>query len=164
MKTKMMKIKVSQQNIAAMNARAEKFKVDKNTIYNYGHKYGFLCEQIFLDNFGGQLIDNNNYDILMPNGAKIDIKTKKCRMEPLPHYNCGVYEYQINKSECNTYVFFRCQEDMSYVWILGAISKEDFLKQATLTLKGERDGRFVAPRNTYNILISELKNVVDFML
>lgn len=160
----MIKIKVSPKNIDAMNLRAEKFKVDRNTIFNMGHKYGFLCEQIFLDNFGGQLIDNNNYDILMPNGRKIDIKTKKCRMEPLPHYNCGVYEYQIQKAECDTYVFFRCHENMSYVWILGMIDKDEFLKQATLTLKGDRDGRFVAPRNTYNIAISELENVTKLIL
>lgn len=158
-----LEIKTSKKNLDVAKERANNFAGNKFTITQDGKLAGFLCEQIFVDNFGGELVNSYNYDILL-NGLKIDIKTKRCSSEPLGEYTCSVSAYQKDKQDCDYYVFFRALNDLSKVWVLGAISKEEFFKKATFVPKGTRDGRFVASADMYSMKISDLDSHINLMI
>lgn len=156
------KISIPDSNINKSRKRAAHLNNSKRKISFGGEIYGIVGEQLFLDNYGGELIDNKDYDINHPNIGKIDVKTKRCSSPPEGHYTCSVAEYQL-KNECDYYAFYRVHNNLTVGWFLGIISKEEFLKNATRLEKGEMDGDFVCKADCYNIKISQLKTISEIM-
>lgn len=158
-----MKIKISSTNIEKAKKRSSTFTKGYRSITSDGAFYGLLGEEIFLDNFGGQLINNNDYDIWLPPLNKIDIKTKRINGEPKPDYECNVAAYQCDK-DVDHYVFFRIKNDLSYAYLLGVISKEEFRKTAVFIAKGTRDKQYVASADSYNVKASSLHDLHKLLL
>lgn len=154
----MLEIKITKKDIEKTSERL--FDDSKFTISSHGKEYGLLAEQIFLNNFGGELIGSRGYDIWLPPLNKIDVKTKVCRSEPLPHYTCSVSAYQ-QKNDSDYYVFFRMLKDKSKCWILGCLPKQEFFDRAEFVKAGTRDGGFLSKIDMYSIEISELRSVFD---
>ena len=71
-----------------------------------GNLTGFLGEQIALTVLGGEGKNTYDYDLITPNGTKVDVKTKKTTVEPKPFYDCSVAAFNI-KQKCNLYCFVR---------------------------------------------------------
>lgn len=157
-----LKISIPDSNIKKSRKRAANLKHSKKKISPGGEIYGIVAEQLFLDNYGGELIDNKDYDINHPNIGRIDVKTKRCSSAPEEYYTCTVAEYQL-KNDCDYYAFYRVHNNLTIGWFLGVISKEDFLKNATKLCKGEMDGDFVCKADCYNIPISQLKTIPEVM-
>lgn len=153
----MIKINITTKNIDLARKRAVFLKNSSKKISSGGELYGLLGEQLFLDNYGGTLIDSKDYDINHPMIGKIDIKSKRCTSTPQPSYTCSVAEYQMNKEECEFYAFYRIHNNLSTGWFLGIISKNEFIKKSKFSKKGDRDGIFVCKTNCYDIPISDLK-------
>jgi len=152
-----LQIKIRSKNLQRAQNRSKNFTGSKSTFSKGSHIYGFLSEEIFLDNFGGELIDNRDFDIWVEGLGAIDLKTKVCTSAPKPEYSCSVASYQM-KNKCDYYAFFRTMKDKSYTWFLGIISKDRFLKEAEFIKKGTRDGGFVHRVDTYSIPISKLES------
>jgi hypothetical protein len=150
-----LQIKIRQKNLQRARERSENFKGNKSTFSKGRQIYGFLSEEIFIDNFGGELIDNRDFDVWVEGLGAIDLKTKVCKSEPKPEYMCSVAAYQI-KNKTDYYAFFRTLSDQSVTWFLGIISKEKFLEEAELIKKGTREGPFVHKVDTYSVPISKL--------
>jgi hypothetical protein len=159
----MIKFKVSPKNFEVAQKRARNIGANASKIKGGSEIYGMIGEQLFLDNYGGDLVDSRNYDIWHPKIGNIDVKTKKCQSEPLPHYQCSVAAYQIDKEDVEFYAFYRVHASMKEAWFLGLISKADFLKKAVLLKKGQKDDRFTAIADCYNIAISDLPAVSEVM-
>lgn len=153
----MIKIKITTKNIDLARKRAVFLKNSSRKISSGGELYGLLGEQLFLDNYGGELIDSKDYDINHPMIGKIDIKSKRCTSDPQLFYTCSVAEYQMDKEQCEFYAFYRIHNNLSTGWFLGIISKSEFIKKSKLLKKGDRDGSFICKTNCYNIPISDLK-------
>lgn len=155
------KINITDKNLNAARKRASKIGANRKKISPGGELPGILGEQLFLDNFGGELIDCQDYDILHKDIGKIDIKTKRCSSAPQSDYYCSVAAYQIDKQDCEFYAFYRVHNNLDTAWFLGIISKKEFLDKATFLKKGDKDGNFVVKADCYNIKISDLRNISD---
>lgn len=123
-----------------------------------GNLHGALGEIVTYDYYKTRVETTHpqtyDYDLII-GGKKTDVKTKRCKSKPKPHYNCSVFDYNIAQ-QCDYYLFTRILMDLSKAWILGVISKEDFYKQSEFKLKGEPDGQFHFTADCYNIPISKL--------
>lgn len=104
----------------------------------------------------GKRQNSPNYDIIK-NGKKVEVKTKRTSVAPLPEYTCSVYESSLHQ-ECDIYVFVRVRYDYKEAYILGWITKEEFLKKAKFVKKGNYiDEKFKATANCYSVKIKDLK-------
>ena len=156
-------VKITDKNLLAARKRAAGIGPNKSKIVNGGELHGVLGEQLFLDNYGGKLIDCYSYDIDHPKIGKIDVKTKRCGGAPEAHYECSVAAYQVNKQDCEYYAFYRIHNNLSEGWFLGIISKGEFMEKATFCKKGDTDGNFTVKADCYNIKISELKDISEVL-
>lgn len=158
-----LKVKITDKNLNAARKRAANIGPNAKKIQKGGELVGMLGEQLFLDNYGGDLIDCHDYDIDHPKIGRIDIKTKRCASPPQDHYYCTVAAYQINKTNCDYYGFYRIHNNLTDGWFLGIISKEEFIKKAIFMKKGSIDGNFEVKSDCYNIKISDLKEISEVL-
>ena len=144
--------------IEKAKVKAEEMGVLNNSILQgNGSVAGFIGEQIALHCLGGTWENTYEYDIVLPDGSKIDVKTKQTSVTPLPEYDCSVANFN-TKQECDAYAFVRVRKDFRIGWFLGLISKDVFFKKARFLRKGEIDpsNNFVVRANCYNLSIGEL--------
>ncbi len=160
-----LKIKISLENLNLARKRAKNIGSNKRKISPGGELPGLVCEEIFLDNFGGTLVDSPTVDIVHSKIGTIDVKTKRCGSAPKDHYTCTVAAYQIDKADCEFYAFFRVHNNLDEAWFLGIISRAEFMEKASFLKKGDPDGDtgFTARADCYNILISDLKEISEVM-
>ena len=108
---------------------------------------------------GGTIMDDFQYDILHPNGAKLEIKTKRTTLKTPPklHFECSVANYNATQ-QCDKYIFVRVSTECNKAWILGEIEKSDFVHHSRFTRKGEYDdrNRFFCHADCNNIEIRKL--------
>jgi hypothetical protein len=114
----------------------------------------------YLESKGSQVkwLSTGDYD-LISNGKKLEVKTKKTKVEPLPNYECSVACYN-TKQECDYYVFTRAAP--KFVYILGYISPKELYQKGRKMKKGEKDTNMVGDKqfefkaDCINIYIGEL--------
>lgn len=155
----MLKIKIRSEIIESARKRADKIGPNRRKIQSGSELYGMIGEELFLSNYGGTLVDSQNYDIYHPIIGKIDVKSKKCSFEPKPEYECSVAAYQIGKPECEYYVFYRVESRLNYAWYCGIMSIKDFKKVAIFHKKGDKDGNFLYKADCYNVNINQLYDI-----
>lgn len=159
----MLKIQISSENLEMARKRAAKLGQNSKKIQTGSELHGMVGEQLFLDNYGGKLVDSFYYDIDHERIGKIDVKTKKCHSPPKDYYYCTVAAYQIDKDECEFYAFYRVGANLNHGWFLGIISKEEFKKKAVFLKKGDKDGNFVVKADCYNMKVSDLKTISQIL-
>lgn len=122
-----------------------------------GNAAGMLGEIVVRDLFGYEHQSTRHYDLVAQNGTRIDVKTKLCTSEPRDYYECSIISHGV-KQECDDYIFVRALKDLSTVWILGRISKDQYFAKAKRLRKGDRDesNNYTVKADCYNLPISEL--------
>lgn len=136
----------------------------KNSITNgKGNIAGFLGEFLVEQYLGGIIESTRDYDLILPSGKKIDVKTKRCTSEPLPDYDCSIAAYN-TVQKCDAYVFVRIENisgKWGRAWILGWMGKDDYFAKSRFLRKNERDGSnwFKVKADCYNLPIQELKDI-----
>ena len=122
-----------------------------------GNIYGFLGELVFVHLTDA--IHNNTYDwdVEMPHGATVDVKTKCVTSPPRNYYDCSVAAIGTNQN-CDYYAFVRVHKDCTTAWYLGAMAKQTFLSQSRLLNAGVVDGDngWAPTIDCYNVKISDL--------
>ena len=129
--------------------------IHKSITHGEGNVAGFIGESLAKNVYGGEIINTFKYDLVLPDGSRIDVKTKRTGFEPKPDYDCSVSDFQIDY-DCDGYIFVRVLRNYEKGWVLGYMTKKDFKDKSTYHMKGERDGSFIFRRSCYNIKISEL--------
>ncbi len=128
-----------------------------------GNIYGALGEIIVHDYYkdkGNEVkhIGNYDYDLLIDR-YKIDVKSKVTSVEPKLDYNCCVYSYN-TKQKCDFYLFTRIHYSLEVGYILGAIQKDMFYKNAIFNKKDEYDGHgYYFLGDCYNLKIKQLTKI-----
>jgi hypothetical protein len=122
-----------------------------------GNIFGFLGEYAAWSLIGGKIANTHEYDLILPDGRTVDVKSKRTKVAPQPHYECSVYAYNTRQA-CNFYCFVRVSELMDKAWIVGMIDKNKFLQRATFIKKGTLDGNnnFKIMDDCFNLKIQEL--------
>ena len=144
------------------NARlksTEMGKLRNSILKGGGNLVGFIGEQIALECLGGEWHNTYSYDIILPDGKKVDVKTKQTSVKPLPEYDCSIAKFN-TKKECDMYAFVRVKKDLTIGWYLGSIDKKEYFKKAIFMKKGYVDpsNNFTVRADCYNMKIKELDN------
>ena len=118
---------------------------------------GFLGEQIVVSLLNGTWENTYDYDVVLPDGTKTDVKTKRTGFTPLDYYECSISKLN-TEQQCDRYDFVRVKNDSSIGWYLGYMPKEEYFDRATFLLKGSKSGDngFVARSDCYNMTIKDL--------
>lgn len=122
-----------------------------------GNLIGFLGEFIAQKVIGGRVKNTYEYDLVLKDGTKVDIKTKSTSVAPKDYYECSIANYN-TKQDCDEYCFVRVKNTLDIGWYLGRISKEEYFKKAKFLKKGDQDGDngYVVKADCYNLAISKL--------
>jgi hypothetical protein len=157
----MQEIPITEAMFFRASKKANSLKILNNSITEgKGNIAGFLGEEIALS-FLIHSLEKNTFDFdIILNDLKIDIKTKRTSVIPLPHFECSVSNYN-TKQECDIYLFTRVLEIDGFIsrgWLLGYIEKKRFYEKAIFHKQGEvdSDNNFTFKADCYNLSISEL--------
>ena len=125
-----------------------------------GNLVGFLGELVAQKVLGGRVKNTYEYDLVLKDGTKIDVKTKKTSVAPKDYYDCSIANYN-TKQECDEYCFVRVKNTLDKAWVLGRIGKEEYFKKARFLKKGDQDGDngFFVKADCHNLMISELNQI-----
>lgn len=121
-----------------------------------GNLVGFIGEYLAQEVLGGEFINTYDYDLLLENGLKVDVKTKMTSVLPRPNYACSIADYYIQK--CDYYAFVRVMNDYSKGWFLGFKKHDEFITQGRRVLKGDvnKSNGFVARLDGWDLDIKDL--------
>lgn len=160
----MYEVRITGHDIKLAQEKAQEMGRLNNSIKEgRGNLIGFLGEILVANEFGCEIVNTYDYDLICKDKYTIDVKTKECTSPPRPHYNCTVADFN-TKQKCDIYGFVRIKSDLSAGWLLGWIFKDEFYKKAKFYKKGQVDPKstikppFRFRADCYNIKIDQLNN------
>jgi len=155
-------VELTSKLINKAKAKAKELGKLRNSITNgKGNLVGFIGEEVALSCLGGELANTYDYDLVLKDGTKVDVKTKSTTVAPLPYYDCSVAAYN-TKQKCDAYAFVRVKKDLTKAWYLGILPKNTYFETAERFNKGDIDpaNGFVIKADCYNVKISELQDSI----
>ena len=145
-----------------MLVKARRKAIDLGLINNSiergdGNLVGFLGEFIAQKVLGGRVKNTYEYDLVLKDGTKIDVKTKKTSVAPKDYYECSIANYN-TKQDCDEYCFVRVKNTLDVGWYLGRVSKVEYFEKAKFLKKGDQDGDngYIVKADCHNLPISAL--------
>ena len=142
-------------------AKANQMGTIKNSITKgQGNIAGFIGEEIVLNYLNEKDNNSYDYDLILKDGRKVDVKTKRTTVKPRINYDCSVAAFN-TKQKCDVYIFCRILNDMSKGWILGYKDKEDYFNEARFMKKNEIDpaNNFRVRADCYNVAIEDFESI-----
>jgi hypothetical protein len=143
------------------NKKAQELgRLNNSITKGQGNLAGFLGEEMVASYLNSNVDNTYEYDLIIGNNKKIDVKTKRTTVKPRPNYDCSVAAFNI-KQKCDAYVFCRILNDMSRGWILGYKNKKDYFKEARFMKKNQIDpaNNFKVKADCYNLAIEDLDSI-----
>jgi len=129
--------------------KSDEMGIVKGSIHNGTRNYqGFLGEEIASWELEAEVSNTYDYDLILPDGKTVDVKTVLSDYPPQPHYDCRVEQTDYKAKagyNCDYFAFVRIVKDHKKGWYLGKISKEDFFNKAEFKRRGDS---FQAGRNS----------------
>jgi len=110
-----------------------------------GNEVGMMGEILVQELIKGERVGKTMpaYDIVLPNGVTVDVKTTKAAAVPEPHYVARIYGNEGNKeklcSKCNVYYFVRCNQQLTLATVIGWMPAREFMERAVFLPKGNVD-------------------------
>lgn len=160
----MKKIKLTENFISQCKKIADDKEFSGNflSITNNGILQGTIGEQVVLHSINNaKLIDCLNYDLLIW-GKTIDVKTRSGNTEPSPIWEVRLPEYSLKRQQCYGYIFTCLNNDYSEIWVLGGISKKDFINKSYQRM-GKAESGYEFKTSQYNLKIQELNNIDGYI-
>jgi hypothetical protein len=164
----MIEVEITQEMLDEAKLKSEDLGVlNRSYLKGDGNITGFLGERIAKDLLNASYANvdriNYDYDLIMPRtGITVDVKTKKTKVSPRPHYECGIMDYNSNRQHCDYYAFVRVKDDYTIGWFLGVKEKYKYVLESTFVPKGTLDKRnnFEQMTDSYNLEISKLDDEI----
>lgn len=147
--------------VEARDKAADMGRLHNSIINGAGNIAGFIGEAIAHQVLGGELINTYDYDLVLPSGKTIDVKTKQTSVKPLETYECSIAALNATQ-KCDYYCFIRVKNDFTVGWYLGVYDKKQYMDDAIFMKKGTVDSSngYTVKSDCYNLKISELKELV----
>ena len=144
--------------VEARDKAAEMGKLRNSITSGAGNIAGFIGEAIAQQVLGGKLDNTYDYDLVLDNGTKIDVKTKQTSVKPLDSYDCSIANLN-TKQQCDYYAFVRVKNDFTVGWYLGVYEKQQYMLDAVFMERGTIDpsNGYVVKSDCYNLKINQLK-------
>ena len=155
----MIEVGITKEHLSKATELAEEMgKLNNSITSGEGNLAGFVGEIVVAELTGSKQSNTYDYDLTMPNGKTVDVKTKRTNYPPRENYDCSVAAFNI-KQRCDYYAFVRVKNDMSKAWILGFYDKKSYFEDAKFHRKGEfdPDNKFTFKADCYNIPIHQLE-------
>ena len=142
-----------------------------------GNAAGYLGEEAVASYLGADIMSSNegtnkfNYDLILPNGIRAEVKSKRRTVPPQDFYDVSIAESSTHQRP-DIYIFVSLQfgikteagkyNALEHVWLVGQKTPEDFFRLATLWKKGDVDAtnNFTTHADMYNLPINKLDGVV----
>ena len=120
----MIEVKITDKMLLAGRRKATEMGLLHNSILRGGGSVaGFLGEQVVLKVLGGSWLNSYDYDIILVDGRKVEVKTKQTSATPLPYYSCSISNFN-TKQDCDIYAFTRILKDFSKGWFLDTCQRK----------------------------------------
>lgn len=121
-----------------------------------GNLAGIVAEVVIHDLYGGEWSPTYDYDLVWGH-TKVDVKTKRTGVVPLPNYECSVAAYN-TRQKCDLYFFTRILTNLTEIWLLGWLPKPRYFEKAHKLNKGDYDSsnNFTCHADCYNVAIKDL--------
>lgn len=154
----MIEVRIKTGLIKAARIKAAEMGLLKNSIaQGQGSPSGFIGEFLAAQHLGAEVRNTYDYDLVMPDGTRVDVKTKRTNYKPKPEYSCSIAAFN-TRQKCDMYFFVRVKNDLSTAWLLGGYDKKKYFEDATFHRKGDFDpaNNFTFRADCYNLPISAL--------
>ena len=125
-----------------------------------GNFVGYLGEEIFLKEFGGERVNGYHYDVVYKD-KKLEIKTKNTTSYPRQYYMCSVSAFN-PLQESDYYVFCRINQIENIGWICGFYPSNKYKMDAKFYRKGEfdPDNEYYVKSDCWSLPISRLEEEI----
>lgn len=143
--------------VEARDKAAEMGKLRNSITSGAGNIAGFIGEFIAHKVLGGSLTNTYDYDLVLDDGIKVDVKTKQTSVKPLETYECSIANLNATQ-RCDYYCFVRVKNDFTVGWYLGVYPKEQYMLDSVFMKKGTVDpsNGYVVKSDCWNLQISKL--------
>ena len=164
----MWEYKFTQEDVAEANnlakhlARANLNSITKGEGHSAG-KMGEIAVLNYNDRF--KINDTFNNDLILDNSIAVEIKTKRRKFNPLMDWDASIAESSLHQKP-DIYIFVSLTyssepsvtlENLTNVWVIGQISREDYFKKAKHNPIGTPIGKGKkSTRPMYNIKYYQL--------
>tara|TARA_R110002012_G_scaffold68704_1_gene178363 strand:- start:136 stop:681 length:546 start_codon:yes stop_codon:yes gene_type:complete len=172
----MIKLPFNEQMIISAKAKAESLGSINNSILSgAGNIAGYLGEEALAAYISADIVSNNrgldkyNHDLLLEDGHRVEVKTKRRTVAPKPHYDVSIAETSRHqKPDIYAFIsleFQRCTKShpkkyygLKNIWLCGFMGACDYWEMAKLWKSGQIDSRnnFKTHVNMYNLEIKDL--------
>ena len=163
--------------ITRATQKADALGARKNSIEEgKGNKAGYLGEEAVAAYLNAEIISNKkgtnkfHYDLILPDGIRAEVKTKRRTVAPLDFYDVSVADTsRFQKPDLYIFVSLhfgkmhkehgkKIYEDLKDVWLLRQKLPEAYFKLATFWPKGKVDptNGFVTRADMWNLPINKL--------
>jgi len=157
----MLEVQITPEMVQKAKMKAAHMGTLNNSIrQGDGNVVGFIGEQIAQQVLGATERNSYDYDLILPNGQTVDVKTKQTTVKPRTDYDCSVAAFN-TKQKCDYYAFVRVKSDLTTGWYLGAYKKNEYFQNAVSLKKGQIDpsNNFTVKADCYNMKISDLQQI-----
>ena len=159
-------VKITPAMIRMAETNAAQIAGAKDYAYNsYDNNIGtMLGEEIAKCYLGLPARSSKAYDLVLPDGRTIDVKTKQLGVSGYPRdsWTVGISSLENTSSKpADIYVFTTVRRDKTEGWMQGWVTSEDFMDRSVLKKKGERDGFITFQHDGRILLQGDLKPIVD---
>lgn len=138
-KGNMLAIRPTIEQIQRAKVHAKEIGKLRNSIRGGGGNIvGSLGEIVCADHFGWNHDNTYDYDLVTPDGRKIDVKTKDRTVRPSGHFFASVADYNTTQ-ECDYYLFCSSDTPSGLMYVIGIVKKDQFYEMAQFNKKGELD-------------------------
>lgn len=135
----MVEVEITPEMLSQAQEKADSLGELKNSVSRgKGNLTGFLGEICAQKVLGGEFQNTHDYDLVMPDGTKYDVKSRSGFNPPHDQVECSV----INKHQkCDKYVFVWVLRDHSKAFVVGELSKQEYFEKAIFIQQGQFDPR-----------------------
>jgi len=149
--------------------------INNSILKGAGNIAGYLGEEALAPYINAEIVSNNrgldkyNHDLLLEDGHRIEVKTKRRTVAPMPYYDVSVAKTSKHQQP-DIYAFISLQFEratsnhpkkyygLKRVWLCGFMGAYDYWDAAKLWKSGQIDKRnnFKTHVDMYNLAIEDL--------
>ena len=178
------RLEFTQQMIESAKLKAASLgSINNSILRGGGNLAGYLGEEVLASYIGAEIVSNDrgmekyNHDLLMPDGVRIEVKTKRRTVIPKDYYDVSVADTSTHQRP-DIYAFVSLEFDrvttehpkkyynLKHVWLCGFMLAHEYMEKATLWKRGKVDKRnnFKTHVDMYNLAVEYLHEDISGIL
>ena len=175
----------TQEMIDSARAKASSLgSINNSILRGAGNVAGYLGEEAVACHIGAEVVSNNrglekyNHDLLLGEGSRIEVKTKRRTVSPKGHYDVSV-AHTSKHQQPDIYAFVSLEFErvtrshpkryygLINVWLCGFMPAHEYWERAKLWKSGQIDktNNFKTHVDMYNLAIEDLyEDITEYII